>query len=99
MPEALRFAAKRILRVIISVVVELRERLERHAQPPAVIQNARMVRGNPPGPRIQVEVFVELAFLLGSPQLGVGVASAEGPTAALRAIVVFQRLNLVAGLV
>src|SRR5271157_5247195 len=58
-----------------------------------------MVIGNPPGSGIEVQVLVETAGLLEAAELGKAVAAAQGPAAPARAVVVFEHLHLVAGLV
>ena len=49
--DALRLAAESLGRMQIGIVIELNERLERDAEPAAVIQDRMVVVGNPPGPR------------------------------------------------
>ena len=56
-----------------------------------------MVIRNPPRPRIDVQVFVELTVLSKAAQLGVAVAAAQTPVASTRASVVLKHLHLVAG--
>src|SRR6516162_5055507 len=76
--QTLRLAAKGILGVQISVVVDLDERFETDAQAPAVIEDSAVVIGNAPGPGIEVEVLVERAGLLKAAELGITVAAAQG---------------------
>ena len=96
--DALRLAAERLGRMQIGIVIELLERLERHAQPLAVIEQAVVVIGNAPRPGIEVEAGVELAFLRRAAQLGIAVAAAQRPVAAAGAVVELEHLHLVAGL-
>jgi len=52
--QALRLAAEGILGVQMGVVVDLDERFEADAQALAVVEDAAMVMGNPPGSGIEV---------------------------------------------
>ena len=94
---ALRLAAERAAAVQVGVVVDLHERLERHAEPLAVAQHAAVVIGNAPRTRIDVQVLVELALLRDAAEFRVAVAAAQAPIASARPAVVFQHLHLVAG--
>ena len=52
----------------------------------------------PPGARIYIETFVELAVLGRPAELGVAVAAPQAPVATAGAGVVLQHLHLVAGI-
>jgi len=58
----LRRAAERALRVQEGVVIELIERLERDAEPPAIVQQRAVVIGNAPRARIEIEAVLELGI-------------------------------------
>ena len=94
---ALRLAAERADAVQIGVVVDLDERLERHAEALAVIQQAAVVVGDAPRPRVEIQAGIELAVLHGAAHFGVAVAAAQRPGASAGAVVVFQQLDPVAG--
>ena len=74
------------------------ERLETvNPKAPAVVQHRGVMVGNAPRTRIQIEILVEFTGLRRTAEFGIGIAAANAPIAASRAIVVFQYLNLVAG--
>ena len=95
---ALRLAAERLGRVQQRIVIELDERLERDAEPLAVIEQGAVVIGNPPRPWIEIEAFLKFAGLRRAAEFGEPVAAAQRPVAAAGAAVEFQHLHLVAGL-
>src|SRR5215471_318575 len=95
--EALWPAVERALGVHIGVVVDLDEGFERDAKPLAVIQDRTMVVGDAPWAGVEIEAAVKGAFLRKAAKLGVGIAAADRPGAAPRAVVVFEDLQLVAG--
>ena len=78
------------------VVVELDERLEGDAKPPAIVQERVMMIGNAPRAGIEVETRVKLAALRRSAQFRVGVAASEGPIPPTRTQIVLEDLDLVA---
>jgi hypothetical protein len=76
-------------------VIELDERLQRHAEPAAIVQDGVVVVGNSPRPRIEVEAFVEGAVLRGAAEFRIDVAAPDRPVPAARSRVVFEHLDLV----
>jgi hypothetical protein len=96
--QALRLAAVGLPRMQERGVVDLREGLERHAQPVRVIEHAVVVVRDAPRAGVEVQAGVELAVLHGAAELGVGVAAAQRPRAAAGARVVLEHLHAVAGL-
>ena len=93
-----RLATECLGRMQVGIVVELLEGLELHAQPLAVIEQAVVVIGNPPRPRIEIQAGIEFALLRRTAQLGVAVAAAQRPVAPTGAAVELQYLHRVAGL-
>ena len=85
-------------RMKVGVVIELNERLDRNAEPAAVIENGVVVVRDPPWPRIEIEAVVEQAPLRGAAELGVRIAAPDRPVSTAGATVVFQDVDLVAGL-
>ena len=94
--DTLRPAVERLGRMKQRIVVELNERLQRHAETAAVIEDRVVVVGNAPGPRIEIETVGESAGLGGAAEFGVDVAAADRPVPAAGARVVFENLHLVA---
>ena len=94
---ALRSTAKCAAAVDIGVVVDLEKGLQRNAEELDVMHHAVMVIGNSPGARIDVQVLVEFALLREAAELRVPVAAAQRPISAAGSGVVFEHLNLVAG--
>ncbi len=68
MTETLRLASERVLCVEVGVLIDLHERLECHAQSTAVVDNAVVMRRNPPWAGIQVQVLVEVVTGPGTPE-------------------------------
>ncbi len=60
------------------IVVELVERLERHTETPAVIQNRAVVMWNPPWAGIEIKTVFELAGLGDAAEFGEGIAAPQG---------------------
>ncbi len=98
MPIALRFAAERFFRMHVRVVVESVERFQRHLEALGVIEHAEVVIRQSPRARIDVQARIEFAFLFESAEFGVFVAAAQRPRTSARALVVFENLDVVAGL-
>src|ERR1700742_1000866 len=80
------------------VVIELDERLERHVEAFAIVEQRAMVIRYPPWARIEVEALVEPAGLRRAAELGKTVAAPQAPVTPASAAVEFQHLDLVAGL-
>src|SRR5437868_11444277 len=98
MAVALRLAAERVLGMEIRVVVDVNEGLERDGKPLAVVENSPVVVRNAPRAGIEIKPLVEFATLREPAKFGVRVAAAQGPAAPADAVVVFEDLNPVAGL-
>jgi hypothetical protein len=81
------------------VVVELDERLQRHAEGLAVVQQGAVVVRDAPGPGIEVVAGLEPHILGRAAQLGVGIAAVKRPVPAAGAVLVLQDAHRVAGLV
>src|ERR1700722_9491549 len=81
----------------IGVIVELDERLKRHPETAAIVQDRVMVIGNAPWPGIEIEAGVELAPLRRAAELRIDVAASERPVSSARPEVVLEYANLVAG--
>ncbi len=95
---ALRLAAKGACAVQVGVVVDLKERFQRHTQPLGVMHHAVMMVRNAPWAGIDVQILVEFALLGGTAEFGVVVAAAQAPIAAAGAAVVLQHLHFIAGI-
>ena len=91
--DALRLAAEGVRRVQPGVVIELDERLERHPEPAAIVEDGVVMVGDSPRPRIEVEAGIEGAKLGRAAELGIDVAAADRPVPAARTIVVFEDLD------
>src|SRR5712671_6510143 len=94
--DSLRLAAERTGAVQQRIMIELDERLERDAEPLAIIQNRAVMIRNAPGPRIEIEPFLKAAGLGRTTQFGKTVAAAQRPVAPTETAVELQHLNLVA---
>ena len=78
-------------------VIHLHEGFQRNLEALAVLQHPEVVVRNAPRTGIQIQSRSELYLLREAAQLGVGVAAIQRPAAAAGAVVVFENLNLIAG--
>src|SRR5882757_9340269 len=81
----------------VSGVIHLREGLQRYLEALAVIEHGPMMVRNAPGTWIQIQSLGELHVLGETAQLRIGVAAIQRPVAAAGPIVVFEDVNLIAG--
>jgi hypothetical protein len=96
LPIALRPATERPGCMNIRVLINLHERLERHAEPFTVIEHRAVMVGDAPGARIYVEAIIESTILHRSTHFGEAVATSNRPGAAAGAVVLLQDRNIVA---
>ncbi len=77
LPDPARLAVERIGRMKKRIVVELYERLERHAESATIVKDRMVVVGNSPGPRIEIKALIERAVLGSAAKFDVSVAAAN----------------------
>ena len=79
-------------------VVQLDEGFQRNTERLAIMQKGAVVIGNAPRPGVEIIALGKADLLRRATELGIGVTAVKRPVPATGAIVVFDDLDLVAGL-